>query len=109
MAMLLATILDPRCKRTHGWPNELRERVKVELKVQYDEIKPQNNTQPEENFSNNNSSIDRFHAYIFGPQVIEENEDTEFDNYFRTPQASYDTNPFQWWQIIKIHSQCYMN
>ncbi|GBB99410.1 hypothetical protein RclHR1_03510004 [Rhizophagus clarus] len=101
MAMLLATILDPRCKRTHGWPNELRERVKVELKVQYDEIKPQNNTQPEENFSNNNSSIDRFHAYIFGPQVIEENEDTEFDNYFRTPQASYDTNPFQWWQNNK--------
>ena len=50
MAMLLATILDPRCKRTHGWPNELRERVKVELKVQYDEIKPQNNTQPEEIF-----------------------------------------------------------
>ncbi|CAB4418211.1 unnamed protein product [Rhizophagus irregularis] len=94
MAMLLATILDSRCKRTHGWPNELQERVKVELKVQYDEIKPQNNIQPEENFSNNNSSIDCFHTYIFGPQVIEENEDTEFDNYFRTPQASYDTNPF---------------
>ncbi|GBB87447.1 hypothetical protein RclHR1_13910002 [Rhizophagus clarus] len=92
--MLLATILDPRCKRTHGWPNKLRERIKVELKVRYDEIKSQNNTQPEENFSNNNSSIDHFYAYIFGPQVIKENENTEFDNYFRTPQASYDTNLF---------------
>ena len=40
MAMLLATILDPRCKKAHGWPNELRERVKAELKVQYDELKP---------------------------------------------------------------------
>lgn len=95
MAMLLATILDLQCKRTHGWPNELRERVKVELKVQYDDIKPQNNTQLKENFPINNPLIDYFYVYIFGPQVIEENEDTEFDNYFRTSQASYDTNPFQ--------------
>ena len=46
----------------------------------------------------NNPSIDCLQMYIFGPQDIEENEDTEFDNYFRTPQASCDINPFQWWQ-----------
>ena len=95
MAMLLATILDPRCKKTHGWPSDLQKRVKDELKVQYDEIKPQSDSQPNPIY---NPSINSFQAHIFGPQDIEENEETEFDNYFRTPKASYDINPFQWWQ-----------
>jgi hypothetical protein len=106
MAMLLATILDPRCKKAHGWPNELREKVIIELKNQYEMLKLTNNTQPQENPENSEnptvtrSSIDCFQMHIFGPQEIE--DDNEFDIYFNnTPQASCDTNPFQWWQNNK--------
>lgn len=108
MAMLLATILDPRCKKTYGWPNELREKVKTELKIQYNELKPtiiQSNTQSQENPTITRPSIDCFQMNVFGPQETEDDEeDTEFDTYFnniRTPQTSCDTNPFQWWRDNK--------
>src|SRR5262245_56579456 len=101
MAMLLATILDPRCKKTHGWPNELREKVKTELKNKYKMLKSTNNTLSQENPTvTRPSSIDSLQMHIFGPQVME--DDDEFNIYFNnTPQASCDTNPFQWWQNNK--------
>jgi hypothetical protein len=39
----------------------------------------------------------------FGPQETDKSNE-EFDDYFnntKTPQASCDTNPFQWWQNNK--------
>lgn len=68
MAMLLATILDPRCKKAHGWPNELRIKVKVELKNQYERLKSTNNTQSQENPTITRPLIDCFQMHIFGPQ-----------------------------------------
>ena len=95
-ATVLASILDPRSKQMHGWPEESKEKtISLEYKEERQELLKEtikiNNSQP-------NYKCKTFASRVFGlpqSQIPIYEEPSYYLDEIKTPQAFPDTDPFE--------------
>ena len=101
-AALLASLLDSRFKKMHGWPNDIQNIAISSLKEEYWLIKDAEATTTQRNINPIPIyPIGGFKSRLFGSNEIdEEYNDDEINCYLdniKTPQALPETDPLQWW------------
>lgn len=101
-ATLLASILDPRSKQMHGWPEELKEKTSSLLRSEYKKEKQESLIE-----SNTNTHIqvnhkcNTFASRVFGfsqSKIPIYEELTYYLDEIKTPQAFPEVDPFEWWR-----------
>jgi hypothetical protein len=102
-ATILASILDPRSKQMHEWPEELKERTISLLRSEYKKEKQELLIETNPNTTHiqaNNNKCNTFASRVFGlprSQIPIYEELSYYLDEIKTPQAFPEADPFEWW------------
>ena len=95
-ATILASILDPRSKQMHGWPDELKEKTTSLLRSEYKEEK-QEESLKETNTNTHFQVNQKCKTFAFLISLGLKEELSYYLDEIKTPQALPEVDLFEWW------------